>query len=124
MASELDGAGQIKMATLAEASGQVQRLHGLVEQAALTVKNGKPIQAFGAQFRRAATPLAGLLKPQFGSIADLITGMILVSTRGGGDQAKIRAMREGIGQLKVQLDIATTQVKAKHTAHKPGDDAH
>jgi hypothetical protein len=124
MASELDGAGQIKMATLEDASGQVQRLHGLVEQAALTVKNGKPIQAFGAQFRRAATPLVGLLKPQFGSIADLITGMILVSTRGGGDQAKIRAMREGIGQLKVQLDIAATQVKTKHAAPKSGDEAH
>ena len=124
MASELDGAGQIKMAALEDASGQVQRLHGLVEQAALTVKNGKPIQAFGAQFRRAATPLVGLLKPQFGSIADLITGMILVSTRGGGDQAKIRAMREGIGQLKVQLDIAATQVKTKHAAPKSGDEAH
>jgi hypothetical protein len=111
---KLDGAGQVKMATLEDAIGQVQRLHGIVETAALSVKNAKPITAFGAQFRRAAAPLVGLLKPQFGMIADLVTGMILVSSRGGGDQAKVRAMREGIGQLKVQLEIAVTQTKDKH----------
>ena len=111
---KLDGAGQVKMATLEDAMGQVQRLHGLVEVAALQVKGNKSIAAFGAQFRRAASPLVGLLKPQFGLIADIVSNMILVSSRGGGDQAKIRSMREGIGQLKAQLEIAATQTKDKH----------
>jgi hypothetical protein len=114
MASKLDGAGQSKMATLESAATFVQRLHGLVESAALQVKAGQPIAVFGAQFRRAATPLVGLLKPQFGMVADIATNLILVATRGGGDQAKIRAMREGVGQLKAQLEIAVTQTKEKH----------
>ena len=111
---KLDGAGQSKMATLEDAAGQVQRLHGLVEAAALLVKGNKSIATFGAQFRRAASPLVGLLKPQFGMVADIVTNLILVSSRGGGDQAKIRAMREGIGQLKAQLEISVTQTKEKH----------
>lgn len=114
---KLDGAGQAKMATLENANLQVQRLHGLVETAAMQVKGMKPILAFGIQFKRAASPLVGLLKPQFGMIADLVANLILVSSRsGGGDQQKIRAMREGIGQLKVQLEIATAQTKEKHAA--------
>jgi hypothetical protein len=111
---KLDGAGQVKMATLGDAAGQVQRLHGLVESAAMLVKGNKSIASFGAQFRRAASPLVGLLKPQFGFMAEAITNLILISSRGGGDQAKIRSMREGIGQLKAQLEIALTQTKEKH----------
>ena len=120
MASSLDGAGQVKMATLEDASLQIQRLHGIVELAALQVKNEKPIAGFGAQFKRAAAPLVGLLKPQFGFISDIVTSLILVASRGGGEHAKVRAMREGIGQLRVQLEIAITQTKEKH---KVGDDA-
>jgi hypothetical protein len=112
--AKLDGAGQSKMATLESATMFVQRLHGLVEAAALQVKGQKSIAVFGAQFRRAATPLVGLLKGQFGMMADLVSNLILVATRGGGDQAKIRSMREGIGQLKAQLEVAATQTKDKH----------
>ncbi|MFL5579478.1 MAG: hypothetical protein ACJ8AO_03820 [Gemmatimonadaceae bacterium] len=112
--AKLDGAGQSKMAALESATMFVQRLHGLVEAAALQVKGQQSIAVFGAQFRRAAMPLVGLLKGQFGMIADLVSNLILVATRGGGDQAKIRTMREGIGQLKVQLELAANQTKDKH----------
>lgn len=112
--AKLDGAGQSKMATLESATMLVQRLHGLVEAAAMQVKAQQPIAVFGPQFRRAATPLVGLMKGQFGMIADLVSNLILVGTRGGGDQAKIRTMREGIGQLKMQLELAANQTKDKH----------
>lgn len=111
----LDGAGQIKMATLDEAAAQVQRLHGIVEQMAVAQKNSKPTQGFGMQMRRSAAPLVGLLKGQFGFLADQVTGFILVATRGGGsDQMKIRALREQIALLRQAIDIAMNKVKEQH----------
>ena len=62
---------------------------------------------------RAATPLVGLLKPQFGTVADLVTSLILVSGR-GSDQMRLRALREVVAQIRAQLEISTTKVKEQH----------
>lgn len=115
MASLLDGAGQIKLATLEEAMISVQRLHGQVERFAFAVKNQQSAGGFRGPFQRTATPLVGLLKPQFGIVADLVTSMLLVVSRGGSEQTMVRALRESVAQLRMQLDIATTKVKEKHT---------
>jgi hypothetical protein len=112
--AKLDGAGQSKMATLESATMFVQRLHGLVEAAALQVKGQNSIAVFGAQFRRAATPLVGLLKGQFGMISDQVTAMLLIATRGGGDQMKLRALREAVAQIRTQLEISIAKTKEKH----------
>ena len=114
MASQLDGAGTVKMQTLEDAIGQVQHLHGIVERMAVAVKGKQSTQLFGAQIRRAGTPLVGLLKGHFGLISDQVTQLLLVATRGGGDQAKVRALREGVAQLRMQLEIAQAKVKEKH----------
>ena len=111
---KLDGAGVQKMKTIDEANTQVQRLHGIVENFALTIKRKQPTQLFGSQIKRALTPLIGLLKPQFGMIADQVTAMILVSGRGGGEQLKVRAMREYVGQIRQALDIMVSKVKDQH----------
>ncbi|MEO6447292.1 MAG: hypothetical protein ABIZ91_12090 [Gemmatimonadaceae bacterium] len=120
MASLLDGAGQIKMATLEAAVIIMQRLHGQVELLAVSVKNQQPASGFRGPFQRAATPLVGLLKSQFGSVADIVTGMLLVAGRGGNEQAKVRALRESVGQLRMQLDIAMNKVKEKHAVSAAG----
>ena len=118
---KLDGAGIQKMKTLEEATTQLQRLHGVVEQYALALKQNKPTSLFGMQVKRALSPLVGLLKPQFGLIADQVAGMNLVATRGGAETAKIRMLREGVGSLRQQLEIAVVRVKGNHELKEEKD---
>jgi hypothetical protein len=111
---KLDGAGVQKMKTLDEAISQAQRLHGVVEHYALALKRKQPTNLFGMQVKRALTPLVGLLKPQFGLIADQVASMNLIAGRGGSEDAKVRNLREGVGALKQALEIAVVRVKDHH----------
>jgi hypothetical protein len=112
--SKLDGAGVQKMKTLEQAISQAQRLHGVVEHYALALKRKQPTNLFGMQVKRALTPLVGLLKPQFGLIADQVASMNLLASRGGSEDAKVRNLREGVGALKQALEIAVVRVKDHH----------
>ncbi|MBI3789746.1 MAG: hypothetical protein HY275_02575 [Gemmatimonadetes bacterium] len=116
---KLDGAGQVKMATLEEALHIAATLNAHAERMAQAVKsNQKNTATFVMAFKRSATPLVGKLKGQFGMIADIVATTILnISRPGGGDVLKVRAMREGVAQIKVQLEIAVAHVKEKHAAH-------
>lgn len=113
--TKLDGAGSAKMHVLEEAVGGLQRLHGLVEQMAMAIKRHENAGMFGLQIRRAASPMIGQLKPQFGMLADGVTAMVLVATRGGSEQVKLRALREQVAALRQQLDIAMSRVKENHS---------
>lgn len=115
---KLDGAGVQKLKTIDEALAQVQRLHGIVETYALALKRKQPTSFFGQQIKRALAPLVGLLKPQFGMIADQAAALNLVAGRGGNEQTKVRLLREGIGSLRQALDVATVRVKATHTVEE------
>ena len=110
----LDGAGQAKMTTLDEAVVIHQRLHSLVENYALCVKNNKPSGGIMQNIKRQFPLLAGKLKGQFGMIADQVSGMILATGRGGGDQTKVRALREYIAQIRQALEITANKVKEQH----------
>jgi hypothetical protein len=111
---KLDDAGAQKMKTIEEALKTIQTMHGMVERMAIEVKNQKGAGVIPQQIKRLATPLQGQLKGQFGLIADQVSAMILASGRGGGDQLKVRAMREFIAQLRQALEIAATKVKDQH----------
>ena len=111
---KLDGAGHAKMETLEEANAHIQRLHGIVERMAIAVRSRQDTAQFGQQIRRAGSPLVGLLKGQFGMISDQVSTLLLIATRAGGDQAKLRALREAVAQLRVQIEIAITKTKEKH----------
>jgi len=111
----------MKMATLDEAQTLLQRLHAIVERYAMTVKAQGETGAFRQQLSRAGTPLVGLLKPQFGTIADVVTAFLLVASRGGGEQMKVRALREGVAQIRAQLEVAVTKVKEKHAIEASRD---
>jgi hypothetical protein len=111
---KLDGAGIQKMKTLDEAGLQAQRLHGVVENYALALKRKQTTQNFSTQIKRALTPLVGLLKPQFGMIADQVAAMNLIAGRGGSETTKVRMLREGVGSLKQSLEIAAVRVKDNH----------
>ncbi len=117
---KLDGAGTEKMKTIDEATTQLQRLHGVVEGYALALKQNKPTSLYGMQVKRALTPLVGLLKPQFGLISDQAAGMNLVASRGGSETAKIRMLREGVGSIRQQLEIAIVRIKDNHAVKDEG----
>ena len=118
MASKIDGAGQAKLDSLDSAVKDVQRLNTIVERMAQAQRNGQPLVQFRQQIHRSATPLASMLKIQFGPISDMVTNLILVSTRGGSDQQKVRLLRESVAQIRVQLEMADARVKKEHAIEK------
>jgi hypothetical protein len=113
---QLTGLGTQLVQTLQDAASHLQRLHAITEKMAMAQKLQEPLAPHGQQFRRAATPLVGLLKGQFGVLADQVSQLILVATRGGSEQRKVAALREGIGQLRLQVDIAINKVYEHHAA--------
>lgn len=118
---KLDGIGTEKLKTLDDAMQHLQHLHGLVERMALAVRGQQPTTALAAQFKRTAGILVGLLKGQFSLISDQVASLLLIASRGGGEQAKIRALREGVAQTRAQVEIAMAKVKEKHGVDsKPG----
>jgi hypothetical protein len=113
---QLTGVGTQLVHMLEDAATHLQRLHGIVEKMAMAHKLQQPTAPFGQQLRRAAAPLVGLLKTQYGVLADQVSGLILVATRGGNEQRKVSALREGVGQLRSQIEIATNKVYEHHAA--------
>ena len=115
---QLTGAGTQLVHTLDDALSHVQRLHGIVEKMAMAVKTQQPTAPFGQQLRRAAGPLTGLLKLQYAMLADQVTGMVLIATRGGNEQRKVTALREGVAQLRAQLEVAMNKVYDQHAVEE------
>ena len=111
---KLDGAGVQKMKTLEEATTMLHRLHGLVETYAIAVKKSQPTSHYIQQIRRALPPLIGLLKGQFGMIADQVAALNLLATRGSNEQTRLRVLREGVGSVRIAIDIAMVRVKENH----------
>ena len=118
--TKLDGAGAQKMKTLEEALSTMQTIHGHVERMAIDVKNQRGAGIIPQQIKRIAVPLQGQLKGQFGMIADQVSAMILATGRGGGEQTKVRALREYVGQIRQALDIMTAKVKDQHSVEIEG----
>jgi hypothetical protein len=119
---KLDGAGVQKMKTLEEATTMLHRLHGLVETYALAVKKSQPTAHYIQQIRRSLPPLIGLLKGQFGMIADQVASLNLLATRGANEQTRLRVLREGVGSVRISIDVAVVRVKDNH-AEKESKDA-
>ncbi len=111
---KLDGAGAAKMKTLEDALATLQSIHGMVERMAVDVKNQRGVGVIPGQIKRIATPLQGQLKGQFGLIADQVTAMVLSMGRGGGEQAKVRGLREHVAQIRQALEINAAKVKSDH----------
>lgn len=115
---KLDGAGVQKMKTLEDATTMLHRIHGLVETYAIAVKKAQPTAHYIQQIRRALPPLIGLLKGQFGMIADQIAALNLVATRGANEQTRLRVLREGVGSARISIDIAIVRVKENHAVRE------
>jgi hypothetical protein len=114
-ATKLDGAGAQKMKTLEEAMMQLQTLHGMVERMGIEVKKNGTVGILPQQIKRNAGSLQGLLKGQFGMIADLFAAMILSAGRGGSEIVRLRTLREHVAQIRTALDMAASRVKKEHS---------
>jgi len=114
MRGKLDVPGQLKLATLEEATKITQRLHGLVERMAAAAHRLESISSYSQQVRRAGAPLVTLLKPQFGMVSDHVAQMMVIAGRTGSDQVRVRALREGVGQLKMQLEVSASRTREVH----------
>ena len=112
--SQVDGAGMAKLKTLEEAAVSVQRVHALVERLALAVKQAENTSQHLQSIRRALDPLVGLLKPQFGMLSDQVASVNLAATRGGSEQMRVRALREGVAGIRQGLEIAERKVREQH----------
>jgi Spy/CpxP family protein refolding chaperone len=126
MGSHLDGAGIAKLNMLEDALTGVQRLNTIVERMATAVRMQSETGSIRGQIERVTAPLVGLLKPQFGPIADQLSQLILITTRPGGDKAKLRSLRESVAQIRAQLEIAMSKVREQHAVETqtggPADD--
>ena len=118
----LDNAGIQKLKTLDEALVALQSIHGHVERMAIEVKNQRGTGVIPQQIKRAAIPLQGQLKPQFGMIADLISALVLAAGRGGSEQIKVRTLRESVGQIRQALEVTATRVREQHTVDDARND--
>jgi hypothetical protein len=114
MAKLIDGAGLAKLQTLETATHQLQRVNAIVEHMAQAARIQQPTSQFRQQLVRAATPMVGLLKAQFDSIADQVTHLIVVSSRGSNEGARVRALREAVGQIRSQLEASVARVRQVH----------
>lgn len=111
---KLDGAGTQKMKTIEEALTTIQTIHGMVERMAVDVKNNRGVGITPGQIKRIGTNLQGQLKGQFGLIADQVAAMLIAMGRGGGEQGKVRVLREAVAQLRTALEINAAKVKKDH----------
>jgi hypothetical protein len=124
VATRIDGPGLAKLETLEQAVTHVQRLNTIVERMAQSQRMQQPLAVYRQQIQRAATPVASLLKAQFEPISDMVTNLILITTRGGSDQQKVRSLRETVAQIRVQLEAAEGRVRKQHTVDDgPGEAA-
>lgn len=114
-ATKLDGAGAEKMKTIDEALTALQTINGIVERMAIEIKKQGSVGIFPQQIKRNAAMLQGQLKGRFEMIADQCTAMVLVIGRGGGDGARLRALREYVAQIRTSLEFAAKKVKEEHS---------
>ena len=46
--------------------------------------------------------------------SDAPAGLNLVATRGSNEQTRLRVLREGVGSVRIAMDIAMVRVKENH----------
>jgi len=111
------------MKTLDDAMNTLLRINGLVEQYALQVKRNQVGGTFLQNIRRQLPTLSEMLKGQFGMISDQVMQTNLASSRGASEQMRVRALREGVAQVKTAIEIAIVHVKEKHELADAKDDS-
>jgi hypothetical protein len=99
-----------RLAELETFQQRVQQLHGLVERFAAERDDLDPhIMAMRRAFSRLKMELAGA---GFDVMAQLCSSMDVAAKRTGTKPFKTRILRDGIGSLRMQLEVAQRSVRA------------
>ncbi|CAN5851056.1 hypothetical protein BH23GEM9_BH23GEM9_17890 [soil metagenome] len=104
MAGRLSPGAQVRLADLAALQEKVHRVHGLVEQFAAARTGGE-------HFLLPITRTFGQLKMQFmaggfDAMSQLAGSMEIAARRGLSPTARVRVLREGVGSLRFQVELA------------------
>jgi hypothetical protein len=109
MGSHLSVKAQQALELLTVARRKTDRLHNLVEQYASTGQD-----LYASQIARTATELGrALMGAGYGPMADYANQLGMGAKRGGATQAKYRALREAVAQLRPAIDRAEKAVYAE-----------
>lgn len=119
---KLESAGTIRLKTLDDALLLLARVHNIVEQYGLALKRNQPTSSYTMNLRRTLPTLAENLKSQFGLIAEQVLAVNLASSRGASEAMRLRALREGVAQIKQAIEIGITQTKDKYTVKAEADE--
>jgi hypothetical protein len=114
MSGKLSPSANLAVLEIGEFLTKVGRLHSLVEQYAAAKTNAgvyempavRAVQQLKLQFMGAG----------FDSLSQLCGAMETTLRRGGSQVTKSRILREGVGSLKFQLELAQRTVKSEDMA--------
>ena len=116
MAGKLSSNAQVKLASLQDFSARVSRVHGLVEQFASSKTNPDqylmPMQRLFGQLKLA------FMGAGFDTLSQLCGSMEIASKRGLSAGQKARILREGVGSLKFQLELAQRTIVSDDEAER------
>ncbi len=112
MSGKISAKAQQKLDILIVARRKSERLHNLVEQYVSTGQDHFAVQITrtGAELGRA------LLSAGYGAMADYVSQLAMGAKRGGPTQAKFRALRDAVAQVRPAIDRAEKQVLVEDQA--------
>jgi hypothetical protein len=114
MSGNLSPAATQKLAILHEFVARVQRIHGLVEQfAAAKTKHEELAMPIRRAFQRLKIQL---MTAGYDTQAQLCGSMEIAANRGASAVQKARILREGVGQLRFQLELEQRAVVTEDRA--------
>jgi hypothetical protein len=114
MAGNLSPAANMKLAIVTEFTHRVQRAHALVEQFASARTNQ---DALTQSLRRTFQQLKiGFMGAGYDALAQLSGAMEIAAARGGSSVAKARILREGVGQLRFQIELEQRSIVTEDRA--------
>lgn len=119
----IDGPGLAKLETLDQAMTYLQRVNSIVERMAQAARIQQSTAPFKQQIVRAATPIVGLLKAQFDQIAEHVSHMIVLTSRGGTESVRIRSLREAVAQIRTQIESAAARTRQIHAVKEADEKA-
>ena len=117
----IDGPGLAKLETLDAALTHLQRVNSIVERMAQAARIQQSTAPFKQQIVRAASPMVGLLKAQFDQIAEHVSHMIVLTSRGATESVRIRGLREAVAQIRTQIESAAARTRVVHAVKDAGE---
>lgn len=109
MAASLSPMDRQRLAFLGTLDGKVQHLHGLVERFAIE-SSDQLVPAVRRAFVQLKLQLMGA---GYDAMAQLCGGLDMAARRGGSRTMKVRILREGVGSLRLQVELEQRAIRSE-----------